>query len=114
MWRSLRFRLLAATILVVLIAVGVTAFVATRRTMGEFQRYVERRSPLDAKKLKRPPFKFKKLPGSDMRELVTPDRKKYAAYYQALEEHARLENDWYEEDQRNLHRLIDVRGFLWT
>ena len=74
----------------------------------------KRRSPLDDKKLKRPPFKFKKIPGSDMRELVTPDKKKYAAYYQALEEHARLENDWYEEDQRNLHRLIDVRGFLWT
>ena len=51
MWRSLRFRLLAATILVVLIAVGVTAFVATRRTAGEFQRYVERRSPLDDRRL---------------------------------------------------------------
>ena len=73
-----------------------------------------RRSPLDAKKLKRPPFKFKKIPGSDMRELVTPDRKKYAAYYQALEEHVRLEKEWYEEDQRNLHRLIEIRGFLWT
>ena len=46
MWRSLRFRLLLATILVVLIAVGVTAFVATRRTTGEFQRYVERREPI--------------------------------------------------------------------
>ena len=51
MWRSLRFRLLVATILVVLIAVGVTAFVATRRTVGEFQRYVERRSPLDDRRL---------------------------------------------------------------
>ena len=29
-----------ATILVVLVAVGVTAFVASRRTTGEFQRYV--------------------------------------------------------------------------
>ena len=51
MWRSLRFRLLAATILVVLIAVGVTAFVATRRTTGEFQRYVEQHSPLDERRL---------------------------------------------------------------
>ena len=51
MWRSLRLRLLLATILVVLIAVGVTAFVATRRTEGEFQRYVERRSPLDDRRL---------------------------------------------------------------
>ncbi len=44
MWGSLRVRLLLATILVVVIAIGVTAFVATRRTEGEFQRYVERRS----------------------------------------------------------------------
>jgi len=51
MWRSLRFRLLFATIVVVLIAVGVTAVVATRRTVGEFQRYVQRRSPLDERRL---------------------------------------------------------------
>jgi hypothetical protein len=74
----------------------------------------KRRSPLDDKKLKQPPFKFKKIPGSDMRELVRPDKKKYAAYYQALAEHARLEREWDEEDQRNLHRLIEIRGFLWT
>ncbi len=43
MWRSLRFRLLAATILVVVIAVGVTAVVAGQRTTGEFKRYVEDR-----------------------------------------------------------------------
>ena len=43
MWHSLRFRLLLATILVVLIAVGVTAFVASRQTTGQFQRYVEER-----------------------------------------------------------------------
>jgi signal transduction histidine kinase len=51
MWRSLRFRLLIATILVVIIAVGVTAFVASRRTTGEFQRYVQRRGPLDDRRL---------------------------------------------------------------
>jgi len=73
-----------------------------------------RRSPLDDKKLKRPPFKLKKIPGSDMRQLVMPDKKKYAEYYQALEAHARLEKEWYEEDQCNLHRLIEIRGFLWT
>jgi hypothetical protein len=74
----------------------------------------KRRSPLDDKKLKRPPFRFKKIPGSDMREWVTPDKRKYAGYYQALEEHVRLEKEWYEEDQRNLHRLIEIRSFLWT
>ncbi len=51
MLRSLRLRLLVATILVVLIAVGVTAFVATRRTEGEFQRYVERRNPVDDRRM---------------------------------------------------------------
>jgi signal transduction histidine kinase len=51
MLRSLRVRLLIATIFVVLIAVGVTAFVATRRTEGEFQRYVERRGPVDDRRL---------------------------------------------------------------
>jgi len=51
MWHSLRVRLLLATILVVLIAIGVTAFVATRRTEGEFQRYVEKRSPLDDRRM---------------------------------------------------------------
>ena len=51
MLRSLRVRLLLATILVVIIAVGVTAFVATRRTQGEFERYVERRPPFDERRL---------------------------------------------------------------
>jgi signal transduction histidine kinase len=41
-WRSLRVRLLLATILVVLIAVGVSALVVGRGTAGEFQRYVRR------------------------------------------------------------------------
>jgi len=50
-FRSLRVRLLLATILVVVIAIGVTAFVATRRTEGEFQRYVERRTPYDERRL---------------------------------------------------------------
>jgi len=74
----------------------------------------KRRSPLDDKKLKRPSFKFKKIPGSKMRELVRPDQEKYAPYYEALKEDARLEIEWCEEDQRNLHRLIEIRGFLWT
>jgi signal transduction histidine kinase len=51
MWHSLRLRLLLASIVVVLIAVGVTAFVASRRTAGEFRRYVERREPIDGRRL---------------------------------------------------------------
>ena len=26
----------------------------------------------------------------------------------------RLVKKWEEEDQANLHRLVDIRGFLWT
>ena len=73
-----------------------------------------RRSPLDERGLKKPPIRWKKVPGSDNRELVDYDRKKYAAYDSALREHWRLEKKWGEEDQRNLHRLIDIRQFLWT
>lgn len=73
-----------------------------------------RQSPLDDKKLLKPPVKFKKIPGSAFFQLVDPDRKKYAAYYRAMKKDARLETQWYEEDQRNLHRLIEVRSFLWT
>ena len=73
-----------------------------------------RRSPLDDKKLAIPPLKFKKIPDSQMYEMVEPDKKKYVAYYRALRQHAQLEQKWYEEDQRNLHRLIEIRGFLWT
>jgi hypothetical protein len=73
-----------------------------------------RRSPLDDKKLIMPSLKFKKSPDSDMYEMVEPDKKKYAAYYRALRQHARLEQKWYEEDQRNLHRLVTIRGVLWT
>ena len=73
-----------------------------------------RQSPLDDKKLVIPPLKFKKLPDSEMYQMVEPDKKKYATYHGALRRHARLEQKWYEEDQRNLHRLIEVRGFLWT
>jgi hypothetical protein len=73
-----------------------------------------RKSPLDNKRLLKPALKLKKLPGSEFSQLVQPDRKKYAAYYRAMKKDGRLEKQWHEEDQRNLHRLIEVRGFLWT
>lgn len=73
-----------------------------------------RRSPLDEKKLVAPPLKFKKIPASGLSEVVEPDKKKYASYYRALKEHVRLEEKWFREDQRSLHRLIEIRPFLWT
>jgi hypothetical protein len=73
-----------------------------------------RRSPLDEKGLKKPPMRWKKIPGCENRQLVHYDRKKYAAYDAALKKHWRMEKKWDEEDQRNLHRLIEIRPFLWT
>ena len=45
---------------------------------------------------------------------IFPDREKYPEYYAAMHKSSELENEWYEEDQRNLHRLIEIRPFLWT
>ncbi len=42
MFHSLRFRVLVALIVVIVMAVGIVAFFASRATTGEFQRYVER------------------------------------------------------------------------
>ena len=57
-----------------------------------------RRSPLDEGSLKKPPMRWKKAPGSDNRQLVDYDKKKYAAYDSALRKHWRLEKKWDEED----------------
>jgi hypothetical protein len=73
-----------------------------------------RHSPLDNKKLRVPPLRFRKVPESGMYERVEPDKQKYAAYYRALKQHWRLEQKWHAEDQRNLHRLIEIREHLWT
>lgn len=73
-----------------------------------------RNSPLDDKRLKIPPMRWKKIPGSENREMIQPDRKKYRKYYEALKKYSKLERKWEDEDQRNLHRLIEIRGFLWT
>jgi hypothetical protein len=73
-----------------------------------------RRNPLDDKQIARPSLRFEKIAGTTHSRLVPPDKKKYAAYYQALRQHIRLEQKWREEDQRNLHRLVEIREFLWT
>ena len=73
-----------------------------------------RRSPLDEKGLKKPPMKWKKIQGGENRQLVGHDKNKFPAYDKALKKHWRLEKKWDEENQRNLHRLIEIRQFLWT
>ena len=69
---------------------------------------------MDDKKIAKPPLRFEKIAGTQFSRLVTPDKKKYAAYYRASKKHARLEQQWHNEDQHNLHRLIEIREFLWT
>jgi len=73
-----------------------------------------RRGPLDDKRIAKPPLRFNKVKGTKFRRLATPNKKKYAAYYRTVKKHARLEREWHGEDQRNLHRLIEIRDFLWT
>lgn len=72
------------------------------------------RSPINEKSTKCPPIKFKKIPGSELTQMIMPDRRKYPGYYRMMNRHFRLEKKWHEEDQRNLHRLIDLRNHLWT
>jgi hypothetical protein len=73
-----------------------------------------RKSSLDDKRLKVPLIKFEDIPGTDHKKMVEPDKKKYAAYYKALEKHWQQEKKWHEQDQQNLHRLIEIRPYLWT
>jgi len=73
-----------------------------------------RKDPLDKRRLKMPPLRTRKVPGKDLHQLVEPDRKKYADYYRALKKQHRLTEKWHQEDQRNLHRLIEVRSHMWT
>ena len=73
-----------------------------------------RRTPLEIKKITKPPLRFEKVAGTEFRRMVTPDKTRYRAYYRALRQHTRLEQKWHIEDQRNLHRLINIREFLWT
>ena len=73
-----------------------------------------RKGPLHRKGLKKPPLRWKKISGSENRQLVNYDKNKYAAYDTALKRHWRLEKEWDEEDQRSLHRLVEIRQFLWT
>jgi hypothetical protein len=73
-----------------------------------------RRTPLEDKKVAKPPLRFEQIGGTKLNRLVTPDKEKYAGYYRALKQQTRLEQKWHDEDQCNLHRLIEIREFLWT
>lgn len=69
--------------------------------------------PVESPDLVNPPMEFKELPDG-LLEWLPYDAEKYPEYDLALKESMRLDQAWWEEDQRNLHRLIDIRSFLWT
>lgn len=93
---------------------------STRRALKEMRELYKwwteerpsRKDPLDA--VKAPPFKTKKIPGTDYYEILDHDHIKYADWDVACEESSKLEQEWLKEDQRNLHRLVKIRLFLWT
>ena len=60
-----------------------------------------------------PDREFKKESGGHYL-LIPPDKIKYAKFYKVSEENHLLEKKWFEEDQKNLHRLIDIRADLWS
>lgn len=74
-----------------------------------------RKDPIYRKGLKVPPIEFENMSGeSQSKALISYDPKKYRGWERAIKKSAELEIKWYEEDQKNLHRLIEVRKHLWT
>jgi hypothetical protein len=73
-----------------------------------------RKSPLDDRRIKRPELRFEIVPGSTNSVLVPHSPKDFPAYGRAIQAHRRLERRWLAEDQKNLHRLVEIRPLLWT
>ena len=67
--------------------------------------------------LKTPPFETQPIYGSDgsiryfQRTPYNPAD--YPEYHQALALSTQLEQTWFEEDQQYLHRLVEMRPYLW-
>ena len=55
------------------------------------------------------------IPRPQREEMGGPEvQKKYKRYYSLLNKAGEIEKKWLEEDQKNLHRLIEIRSHLWT
>lgn len=75
----------------------------------------KRADPLDKSGLKHAPISFEDVQdGALTKRLVFGRKEDYPEFYAALKESDRLEKKWEKEDQKNLHRLIEIRRFLWT
>jgi len=73
-----------------------------------------RKDPLMDEHIESPPFEFEKIPDSKYVRLVDWDREDHKDFADACEESVRLEKEWNEEDSDNLHRLVNIRSYLWT
>jgi hypothetical protein len=74
-----------------------------------------RKDPLHDESIPRPADVERWACQPDGSSLLLPiDSAKYPEYVQALEDSSRLDDEWKAEDQKNLHRLIDLRFYLWT
>jgi hypothetical protein len=66
------------------------------------------------KRIKRPPRKLENVQGTPFSCICEYDKKKYAAYTRLLKRQWHQEIAWDKEDNENLHRLVNVRQFMWT
>jgi len=72
-----------------------------------------RHDPLDDLPL--PPLHTKPWEGHPgFSEYIPPTEEEAPGWQAACEESSRLELEWDKEDAAMLHRLIDIRGYLWT
>lgn len=74
----------------------------------------KRKSVLDRKNIKRPAYTTGRISGKNAQKSIRPDWKKFAAYYRLLDLCQRQKTKWAADDQKNLHRLIDIREHLWS
>lgn len=74
-----------------------------------------RKDPFDPDIIECPSLEFEPIPEKEGWGRILPyDKEKYKDYDKARRAQYRAEARWRKQDQRNLHRLIDIRIHLWT
>jgi len=61
-----------------------------------------------------PPLEFEPTEDPNLYKFVFHSDADYPEYAEARKESNRLEIEWNKEDQKNLHKLIMVRNYMWT
>lgn len=73
-----------------------------------------RKYPLDDKRIKVPPLDLINAVDEGDTISVPEDKSEYTAYFRARAKQEFMEKEYRAEDQLNLHRLIEIRLFLWS